>query len=246
MARPKKTDSDTLLQIVDSFYESHGDPVKMKCSRLEEYASSLGFEIKAYDFRRSGAVRRRIEELRNSAWVNGGSGAVAYKSMDVDALIIRNNTPEKLKNSLLELDETWRGIYEKAAALGSKNAALLSSLAAKDRKIETVTAEKDSLAERLQPLEHSERTLLAENRYLRKALREYLYPAIANEILKEENVLEQADTDVTQVAMARLVDSNMPSSFSNAVENDRQMVSRSERLLMLMETQIKGDKNGKS
>ena len=131
----------------------------MKCSSLEEYACSLGFDIKAYDFRRSDAVRRRIEELRNSMWVNGGNNAVAYKSMDVDALIIRNNTPEKLKNSLLELDETWRGIYEKAAALSSKNAALLSSLAAKDRKIETIIAEKDSLVERLQPLEHSERTL---------------------------------------------------------------------------------------
>ena len=246
MARPKKTDTDTLLQIVDSFFESHGNPVKMKCSRLEEYACSLGFNIKAYDFRRSDAVRRRIEELRNNVWVNGENDAVAYKSMDIDALIIRNNTPEKLKNSLLELDETWRGIYEKAVTLSSKNEALLSSLAAKDRKIEIVIAEKDSLAERLQPLEHSERTLLTENRYLRKVLREYLYPAIANEILKEENVLEQADTEVTPIAMDMLVDSGMPSSFSSVVENDRQMISRSERLLRLMASQIRGDDNDKT
>jgi len=218
----------------------------MKCSRLEAYAHSLGFDIKAYDFRRSDEVRRRIEELRNTIWVSGGNDAVAYKSMDVDALIIRNNTPEKLKNSLLEMDETWRGVYEKAAALSSKNAALLSSLAAKERKIETVLAEKDSLAERLHPLEQSERALSTENRYLRKALREYLYPAIANEILKEENVLEQVDTKVTPVAMSAFADSSMPSSFSNAVAQDRQMVSRSERLLALMENQIRGDENGKT
>lgn len=191
-------------------------------------------------------MRRRIEELRNTIWVSGGNDAVAYKSMDVDALIIRNNTPEKLKNSLLEMDETWRGVYEKAAALSSKNAALLSSLAAKERKIETVLAEKDSLAERLHPLEQSERALSTENRYLRKALREYLYPAIANEILKEENVLEQVDTKVTPVAMSAFADSSMPSSFSNAVAQDRQMVSRSERLLALMENQIRGDENGKT
>ena len=246
MARPKKTDTDTLIQIVDSFFESHGNPVKMKCSRLEEYACSLGFDIKAYDFRRSDAVRRRIEELRNSVWVNGGNDAIAYKSMDVDAFIFRNNTQEKLKNSLLELDETWRSIYEKAAALSSKNGALLSSLATKDRKLETVVAEKDSLAEKLHPLEHSVRTLSTENRYLRKALREYLYPAIANEILQEENVLEQTDTEVTQVAMAALVDSSMPSPFSSAVENDKQMVSRSDRLLGLMASQIRGDGNGEA
>jgi hypothetical protein len=246
VARPKKIDTDTLLQIVDSFFESHGDPVKMKCSRIEEYAGSLGYDIKAYDFRRSDAVRKRIEELRNSVWVSVGSDALAYKSVDVDALIVRNNTPEKLKNSLLELDETWRGIYEKAAALSSKNAALLSSLAAKDRKIEAVTIEKDSLVARLHPLEKSERTLFAENRYLRKALREYLYPAIANEILKEENVIEQSDTEVTPEAMAALADSSMPSSVSSAVVQDRTILSRSDRLLNLMAKQIRGDYNGET
>lgn len=246
MPRPRKIDTETLLQIVDSFFESHGDPAKMKCSRIAEYACSLGYDIKAYDFRRSDAVRQRIEELRNSVWVNGGNDAIAYKSMDVDALIIRNNSPEKLKNSLLELDETWRGIYEKGVALSGKNAALLSSLAAKERKIEAVTAEKDSLAARLQPLEKSERTLSAENRYLRKALREYLYPAIANEILKEENVLLQADTEVTPEAMAMVADSNMPSSFSSAVAQDRQMISRADRLLNLMASQIRGDDNGET
>jgi hypothetical protein len=246
MARPRKISADVMLQIVDSFFESHGDPGKMKCSNLEEHACSLGFNIKAYDFRRSDAVRQRIEELRHSVWVNGGSEAVAYKSMDVDALINRNNTREMMKNSLLELDEAWRGIYERAAALSSKNVSLLSTLAAKDRKIESIAAEMDSLSTRLQPLEHNERVLSAENRYLRKALREYLYPAIANEILKEENVLEQTDTDVTPAAMAALADSNMPASFSGAIELDKQMVSRSERLLNLMANQIRGDNNGET
>jgi len=243
LARPKKIDEDTLLQIVDSFFESHGDSGKMKCSRLEEYARTLDFDVKAYDFRRSGAVRQRIDELRDSGQASGGHDAVAYKSMDVDAMIVRNNTPEKMKNCLLELDEAWRGVYERAALLGNKNAALLSSLATKDRKIESIAAEKDSLAERLQPLEQSERVLSAENRYLRKALREYLYPAVANEILKEENVMEQADTEVAPEVMGKLADSGMPSSFSGAVAQDRQMISRSERMLNMMASQIRGDKD---
>ena len=246
MARPRKISTDIMLQIVDSFFESHGDPNKMKCSRLEEHGCSLGFDIKAYDFRRSDAVRQRIDELRQLVWVNGGNGAIAYKSMDVDALINRSSNREMLKNSLLELDETWRGVYERAAALSSKNASLLSELAAKDRKFEAVVSENDSLGERLRPLEQNERVLSAENRYLRKALREYLYPAIANEILKEENVLEQADTEVTSAAMAALADPVIPSSFSSAVAQDRQMVSRSDRLLNIMSKQVRGDENGEA
>jgi hypothetical protein len=97
-------------------------------------------------------------------------------------LLSRNHTREMLKNSLLELDETWRRIYERAAELANKNASLLSALASKDRAIETLTAGRDyfeAQAKSLTPLS-------TENRYLRKALKEYLYPAIANEILKKK------------------------------------------------------------
>ena len=44
MARPKKTESDELVAILDSFFtsEAAGNPAKLKCSLLEEYAARLG------------------------------------------------------------------------------------------------------------------------------------------------------------------------------------------------------------
>ena len=56
MARPKKTDSDELVAIVDSFFttEAAGNPAKLKCSLLEEYSARIGKPAKAYDFRRDG------------------------------------------------------------------------------------------------------------------------------------------------------------------------------------------------
>ena len=32
MARPKKTDSRDMLRILDAYWETHGDPKKLKCS----------------------------------------------------------------------------------------------------------------------------------------------------------------------------------------------------------------------
>ena len=63
MARPRKLSDDEMLKIVDSFYESNGNPSMLKCSLLEEYAISIGVEVKAYDFRRNEAVRHRMDEL---------------------------------------------------------------------------------------------------------------------------------------------------------------------------------------
>jgi chromosome segregation ATPase len=228
-----------MIRIVESFFESNGDPGRLKCSNLEEYALSLGIEAKAYDFRRNAEVRRRMEELRCSAGT-AGFAAIAYKSVDVDALLNRNHTREMLKNSILELDETWRRVYEQAADLSGKNTALLSALAKKEQAVETIASEKDSCEEQIESLKRDLTALTVENRYLRKSLREYLYPAIANEILKREHVLEQADTEILPEAMAALADSGAPLSFSTSVAPDKDAISREEAILKRMEDRIHG------
>ena len=237
MARPRKLATDEMLQIVDSFYESCGDPAKLKYSFLEEYAISLGIKVKAYDFRRNESVRSRMEELRALSGTYG-AGAIAYKSLDVEALLNRNCTRQMMRDSLLELDETWRRVYERATDLSHKNEALLSALSAEKKRTETLASEKEFFEAEIKKLGHGSNSLLLENRYLKKALREYLYPAIANEILLRENVLEQVDTEVTQEAMEALADEVMPSSFSASVNQDRQALSREESLLRRMSAQI--------
>jgi hypothetical protein len=228
-----------MVRIVDSYFESNGDPGRLKCSNLEEYALSMGIDVRAYDFRRNADVRRRMEELRGSVGTSG-LAAIAYKNIDVDALLNRNYTREMLRNSIRELDETWRRTYERAADLSRKNTALMSALAAKEQAVEAIAAEKDSCEIQNKSLKRDLATLAVENRYLRKSLREYLYPAIANEILKQEHVLEQADTYVLPEAMAALADNGAPLSFSASVAQDKNAISREEAILKRMEDRING------
>ena len=171
---------------------------------------------------------------------NAETVAIAYKSLDVDAMLNRNNTRESMRNSLLELDETWRRIYEKASNLTHKNASLLAASASKDNDIKALDTEKSGLEAKVKSLEHDSNSLVHQNRYLRKALKTYLYPAIANEILQDENVLEQVDTSVTPEAMSMLVDSYMPSSFSSSVNSDKRLISRESRLLERLSAQVRG------
>ena len=238
MARPKKLSDADMIKIVDAFYENNGDPSMLKCSFLEEYAISIGFDVKAYDFRRNKAVRQRMDELKDLSLLSLSAGAITYKSLDVDALLDRNRTRPMLRNALLELDETWRRIYDRAAEMSKKHKSL-------EKNIESVSAERDKLAcevfelsAQITALNKSNKELTLENRYLKQMLKQYLYPAIANEILLNENVLEQADTEVTQAAMEDMSDPFLPSPFLSSVASDRKIISREELLMERMKKQI--------
>ena len=142
---------------------------------------------------------------------------------------------------MLELDEAWQQIYENAAKLSEKNKALLADIFSKKQNIDVLTSENDALSVEIKLLKASSAKMLLENRYLKKALKQYLYPAVANEILKRENVLEQVDTEVTIKTMDALSDLSVPSTFSNSVAADKEMISRDEALLSRMRIQVKED-----
>lgn len=243
MARPRKLATEEMLDIVNKYYENCGDPDRLKCSCLEKYAISKGIKVKAYDFRRNEAVRRRIEELRSISQLDSSSGAIAYKTLDIEALLKRCHTKAMLSNSLLELDEQWRRTYEYAADLLKSNEALKSRLVKKDIEQEKLNADVTDLSERVSQIKRANNDLLIENRYLKKMLRAYLYPAVANEILKNENVIEQNNAEVASSTVEKLSDPVVPLSFSVAVSADKEMLSREETLLSKMRTQVLGSQD---
>jgi len=83
--------------------------------------------------------------------------------------------------------------------------------------------------------------LTVENRYLKKMLRTYLFPALANEILTEENQIKNPDTEVTPRAKDKLIDGIFPSSVSSIFSEDRGILSQEEELLKQMWDSIPGE-----
>jgi regulator of replication initiation timing len=245
MARPKKADSRDMLRILNSYWETHADPNKLKCSQLEEYAAVLGFDIKAYDFRRDESVRNRIMELKTS--VASSFTALAYKNLDIDMLIAENATKTALKTALTKLDAYWRDIYRQAAVTACENTKLLTDNAAFRKTLGEITAGRDTAVSDVNRLGAENKSLVLENRYLRSALARYLYPAIANEILYREGVLKQTDTQVTGVAMTELAEhagNATPLSLIEAVKDDVQALTREQTLLERMKQQISGGSHG--
>lgn len=239
MARPKKTESDELVAIVDSFFtsEAAGNPAKLKCSVLEEYAARLGKQVKAYDFRRDEKVRRRIEELKALVRNENGMGIQLgnpYKSLDVARIMKARQDPDALRAALGELDAYWRYVYESTLQIRRDAETAASERKQLEKDCESLREEIETLKKGCAASKSEARSLTIENRYLRKMLRAYLYPALANEILADENQLKNLDTEVTSQAKEKLIDGKFPSAASAAYAGDRKMISREEELLRQM------------
>ena len=239
MARPKKTDSNELIAIVDSYFttEAAGNPAKLKCSLLEEYAARIGKQVKAYDFRRDEKVRLRIDELKALVRNENGMGIQLgnpYKSLDVEKIMKARQDPDELRTALGELDAYWRYVYESTLQIRRDSEKEISEKKQLKEQCESLFQEKEASQKAYAEARSEVRSLTVENRYLRKMLRTYLYPALANEILVEENQLKNPDTEVTPQAKNKMIDGKFPSSAGEALSGDAKMLSREEELLKQM------------
>ena len=238
MARPKKVDPADMLRVVESFYETHGDASKLKFKSLETHAMSLGIEAKEYDFRRDAAVKRRIAELAALGKTYGMS--LAYKTLDADALIYANPTRASLKAALVELDNSWREIYERAVKLSSENTNLLSKNHSLMRESNLLRCEAATSRDRISELIRQSSDLLAENRYLKAALESWLYPDVANEILRREGVAVSAASNVADAVMSELADLDEPVSLDHIIAADADRMSKAHSLIDRMKAQVTG------
>lgn len=234
MGRHKKNESAVLVRLLNQFYETQarGDIRRLKYSNLARYAEEQGVHAAWYDFQRDKAVVQRMEELRT---VQAGEPPIvtaAYKSLDIEALLKRCRTMEELKRMLCELDGYWKRAYDDSVELSHQN----RDAAARTQELEKKL---DALSETLEELEQQMRALRRENTWLRRMLRENLYPAIADQLLSESNSSSAVPETVRPEAFSRLIEGNVPLPLNGVQQPQPQKMSRQEQLLADMRRQVK-------
>lgn len=235
-----------MIQLVDSYFttEAAGNPNRLKCSLLEEFAARNGYEVKAYDFRRDPEVRAHMEELKQLVQDENGTRLLAgdsYKSLDVENLLRIRRNPDDMRKVLGEMDTYWKEVYDASLQAAKKNKELLGINHRQKEELEALSAEMEKQRDQATAVCQEQKQLLVENRYLRKMLKTYLYPAIANQILQEEHLLDQADTEVTATAMDELADGRFPAAFSEVAAADWKRKGKDELLLEQMWAETGGD-----
>ena len=242
MPRPKKLSSDIMLSLLQSFYDSQimGDSRRLKYSLLEKYAAEQGYDVKAYDFKRDKKVRAKMEQLKQLSAEDHGARVLqglSYKSIDAEGMINRCHNKAELVAVITEIDKNWKSVHDAAADIVKRAADTKAEASEQTEIIHCLTEDKEHLEEELQAAQSQNSALVKENRYLRKMIRTYLYPGIADQILIEEQAIAYADTNVTESAMTDLADpavSKPPSSFSQSTSKDRRYQSGIRSILTAM------------
>jgi hypothetical protein len=233
MGRPKKNRSQILVGLVAEFYEreANGDCSRLRFTALSDYAKSRGYEAEAYDFRRDAAVRGKIEEIRAGQEEQANEAmAVAYRNIDVEALLRRCSDLESLKRSIRGLDDYWRGVYEQILALKRENERLRNASNRLQDTRELQEALKE-LQRELNEAKSSNRRLLDENACLRRVLRTSLYPAVAEELLRQEHLPMPENETVKPEAFGTLIEGKPPAAFKGEQGEKEPDELRRERLL---------------
>jgi len=129
------------------------------------------------------------------------------------------------------LDAYWQRVCEHSEQTAKQNRTLMKEKAAMEKSLRELEIELTGLNADNSEVSAANNKLSVENRYLRKMLRTYLYPAVADQILKNENEPIQTDTEVTDTAVCDFIEDDIPKSFEASVSKDDRLQSETERFM---------------
>ena len=242
--RPKKTDSETLVRLVEDFYanEGHGDPASLQCTKLAKYAARSGVDAKDYDFRRDEKVKERIKQLKEKNQVSGKPVAAAYRNLDIEGLIRRCGDLSVLRRTLYELDSYWKGIYEASEATRQETLRLHKSRETMTKKLEEAKKQLETLQQEKISLERDNKRLSSENTFLRKQIRSCIYPALANELLAQANLPSAKSRALKPEAVSTMIEGPVPQPFDGFRGGFHHEMTRAEDLEAQMKAQVRNGK----
>ena len=217
MARKTKIDTETLISLVGQFYVEKCDnnPAALKIPAIGEYIRSQGYDVADYLIRRNQDVRDYITRLQDNTEETYINSVSVYRDIDVKAFIEKHNTPTKLMNAIKERENYYREVTISATYCFQENKKLQRKLQDMEKRIRelesSMTKDEGSYSETTRLC----KTLKEENAHLRNIVDTYLYPEMANELLKKQGLLKttagivdvekveesiiSSDTDVSQI-----------------------------------------------
>lgn len=110
--RPRKFSTEDLKEIIELYLlKNKNTPTLLTTTKLAKYATTLGKKAHYQDFSRNKEVSEYISEIntkiKSKLLKNENINRTPiHSTMNVDKFLAKNNTPEKIKKALIELDSS--------------------------------------------------------------------------------------------------------------------------------------------
>lgn len=216
MARRKHIEDVEIIEHFEKYLqeECSNNVTLFKIPRFGDYLRKNGFPSVAdttlrrnNDFRELLAERKAKYEEEEEEYRT----VITYKTIDVDSFMATNRTPNAIRTGLSELNLYYKKVAEAALEFKNEN--------------EKLQDENEELKEQIQQLlqkETSRKALETENIKLRALIKSSVYPEIANELLKEEGILQSEQQVITDEFMANnILTADSEINFHSNITNSK-------------------------
>lgn len=216
MARRKHIEDVEIIEHFEKYLqeECSNNVTLFKIPRFGDYLRKNGFpSVADTTLRRNNGFRELLAE-RKAKYEEEEEEyrtVITYKTIDVDSFMATNRTPNAIRTGLSELNLYYKKVAEAALEFKNEN--------------EKLQDENEELKEQIQQLlqkETSRKALETENIKLRALIKSSVYPEIANELLKEEGILQSEQQVITDEFMANnILTADSEINFHSNITNSK-------------------------
>jgi len=218
MGRTKVITDDELIAYIDRFLNEKcaGKVDMLKIPVLGEFIRSNGMPaVNDTVIRRNKAARKYIDDLKKADASEDVYVVSTYKTLDVDAFIERNHSISNLKKSLTELNTYYKKVSEAATKISDKYKKLEQKYNILKKEQEKISNKTLQSSDNIAALMKENNSLKEENKALRTIIDTYVYPEIANELLKQSGLLYNTE----EVVDPKAIDENIIRSDTKIKSN---------------------------
>ncbi len=216
MARRKHIEDVEIIEHFEKYLqeECSNNVTLFKIPRFGDYLRKNGFPSVADTTLRRNTGFREVLAERKAKYDEEEEEyrtVITYKTIDVDSFMATNRTPNAIRTGLSELNLYYKKVAEAALEFKNEN--------------EKLQDETEKLKEQIQQLiqkETSRKALETENIKLRALIKSSVYPEIANELLKEEGILQSEQQVITDKFMANnILTADSEINFHSDITNSK-------------------------
>lgn len=187
MGRNRAITDDDVKSIINEWCTLNPNK-KPTYSCIGEFARARGYNVKDYIIRRNELARDMIDSISKMADEESFCTVSVYHALDPDDFLAKNRTLDRLKTALTQRDQYYAKVARSAAKVFEESS---KTLAENKRLLEMNAELKKELQKKQEAADYAQlREKDKEITSLRRIIKKYVYPEIANAILASEGLLE--------------------------------------------------------
>jgi hypothetical protein len=193
MARPTKMSYEQMLAFAQQYYTEQCDnnPGLLTPVRVGEFIRNQGYNIGDHLVRRNTLIKEYIEKVKNDADAAKITLVSVYKDVDIEELLRKNSTPNKLKKVLIERENYYMELTHSASVIFKENKRLIAKVKSLEKELSTLESELEDKSIVSSEAMVNYKTAMNNNRVMRDTIETYVYPEIANELLAKQGFIKE-------------------------------------------------------